>query len=80
MRGGKLNDTRFGMRMQGEGPYIDAVRLLFDQTERRLGLKAREMGGQNAINDERPVKTETTFRRPTKLTEPTEKGGQLRLF
>ncbi|MES1173319.1 MAG: PA0069 family radical SAM protein [Myxococcales bacterium] len=74
MRGGKLNDPRFGMRMQGEGPYIEAVRLLFDQTARRLGLKAREMGGQNGINDERPVKTETTFRRPT------DKGGQLRLF
>src|SRR3954469_2864904 len=73
MRGGKLNDPRFGSRMQGDGPYIDAVRLLFDQTARRLGLKAREMG-QNGINDERPVKTETTFRRPT------DHGGQLRLF
>jgi DNA repair photolyase len=74
MRGGKLNDPRFGMRMQGEGPYIDTVRLLFDQTARRLGLKAREMGGQNGINDERPAPTETTFRRPT------DRGGQLRLF
>ena len=74
MRGGKLNDPRFGSRMQGEGPYIEAVRLLFDQTARRLGLKAREMGGQNGINDERPAPLETTFRRPT------DKGGQLRLF
>ena len=74
MRGGKLNDPRFGSRMQGEGPYIDAVRLLFDQTARRLGLKAREMAAQNGINDERPVRGETTFRRPT------DKGGQLRLF
>src|SRR5450432_2457879 len=75
MRGGKLNDPRFGSRMQGEGPYIDAVRLLFDQTARRLGLKAREMAnGQTGINDERPAPTETTFRRPT------DKGGQLRLF
>ncbi len=74
MRGGKLNDPRFGTRMQGEGPYIDAVRLLFDQTARRLGLKAREMTGQNGINDERPAPHETTFRRPT------DKGGQLRLF
>jgi DNA repair photolyase len=69
MRGGKLNDPRFGSRMQGEGPYIDAVRLLFDQTARRLGLNTREM----RINDERPSQA-STFRRPT------DKGGQLRLF
>ena len=72
MRGGKLNDPRFGSRMQGEGPYIDTVRLLFDQTARRLGLKSREMG----LNDERPARagSESTFRRPT------DHGGQLRLF
>jgi DNA repair photolyase len=69
MRGGKLNDPRFGSRMQGEGPYIDAVRLLFDQTARRLGLGTREVG----MSDPRP-RPETTFRRPT------DKGGQLRLF
>jgi DNA repair photolyase len=69
MRGGKLNDPRFGSRMQGEGPYIDAVRLLFDQTARRLGLNTREMRS----NGERrsPV---STFRRPT------DRAGQLRLF
>src|SRR3954463_12372647 len=60
MRGGKLNDPRFGNRMQGEGPYIQAVRLLFDQTARRLGLASREMG----IREEHP-RPETTFRRPT---------------
>jgi DNA repair photolyase len=72
MRGGKLNDPNFGSRMQGEGPYIDAVRLLFEQTARRLGLGTREVG----INDERPRRAEgeTTFRRPT------DQGGQLRLF
>jgi len=69
MRGGKLNDPRFGKRMQGEGPYIEAVRLLFDQTARRLGLASREMG----IKEEHP-RPQTTFRRPT------DKGGQLRLF
>ena len=69
MRGGKLNDPRFGSRMQGEGPYIDAVRLLFNQTARRLGLGTREVG-----MSEDAAKRETTFRRPT------DKGGQLRLF
>ena len=69
MRGGKLNDPRFGSRMRGEGPYIDAVRLLFEQTARRLGLDTREMRS----DDERPSPA-STFRRPT------DKGGQLRLF
>ena len=69
MRGGKLNDPRFGSRMQGEGPYIEAVRLLFGQTARRLGLAAREVG----ITDQHP-RPESTFRRPT------DRGGQLRLF
>ena len=69
MRGGKLNDPRFGKRMQGDGPYIEAVRLLFDQTARRLGLGTREM---DLTKDQtRPT---TTFRRPT------DRGGQLRLF
>ena len=69
MRGGQLNDPRFGNRMRGEGPYIEAVRLLFDQTARRLGLGTREVG----MSEPRP-QAQTTFRRPT------DKGGQLRLF
>jgi DNA repair photolyase len=69
MRGGKLNDPRFGSRMRGEGPYIEAVQLLFDQTARRLGLgryDREEMSGA--------AKVSNTFRRPA------DKGGQLRLF
>jgi DNA repair photolyase len=69
MRGGQLNDPRFGSRMRGDGPYLDAVRLLFDQTARRLGLATREVG----VNADRVV-AETSFRRPT------DRGGQLRLF
>ncbi len=38
VRGGSLNDPRFGSRMQGEGIYADAVLTLFRQTCRRLGL------------------------------------------
>ncbi|MEO7035056.1 MAG: PA0069 family radical SAM protein [Polyangiaceae bacterium] len=76
MRGGKLNDPNFGSRMRGDGPYIEAVQLLFAQTARRLGLGTRAVGRDGAINDERPQgnETETAFRRPT------DKGGQLRLF
>ncbi|MEP7053390.1 MAG: PA0069 family radical SAM protein [Pseudomonadota bacterium] len=74
MRGGKLNDPNFGSRMQGDGPYIAAVQLLFAQTARRLGLGTREMG-TGAMNERADrAEVETTFRRPT------DKGGQLRLF
>ena len=67
MRGGKLNDPSFGGRMQGEGPYFEAVQLLFSQTARRLGLDTYE---RREYADGAP----STFRRPT------DKGGQLRLF
>jgi DNA repair photolyase len=72
MRGGELNDPRFGSRMKGEGPYLDVVRKLFDQTARRLGLGNREVG----IGAEGPAGAarSSTFRRPT------DPGGQLRLF
>jgi DNA repair photolyase len=55
MRGGKLNDSRFGARMQGSGRYIETVLELFDVTTRRLGMKRREME-----TEQRP----STFRRP----------------
>ncbi|HWZ89127.1 MAG TPA: PA0069 family radical SAM protein [Polyangiaceae bacterium] len=67
MRGGKLNDPNFGSRMQGEGPYFEAVQLLFSQTARRLGLDTYE-------RREYTDGVRSTFRRPT------DKGGQLRLF
>ena len=39
-RGGKMNDARFGSRMEGEGVYADSIHALFDQTVARLGLRA----------------------------------------
>jgi DNA repair photolyase len=54
-RGGKLNDSRFGVRGQGEGPYAEAIAALFEQTATRLGLRPREM-------PEEPARS--TFRRP----------------
>jgi hypothetical protein len=69
MRGGKLNDPNFGSRMRGEGPYFEAVQVLFTQTARRLGLATYE----RREYDEQ-AKVASTFRRPT------DKGGQLRLF
>ncbi len=69
MRDGELNDPRFGSRMRGEGPYFEAVQLLFTQTAKRLGL-----GSYDRREYDREAKERNTFRRPT------DKGGQLRLF
>ena len=41
MRGGRLNDGRFGARMRGEGVLVDQVRSLFHLTCRQLGLNQR---------------------------------------
>jgi DNA repair photolyase len=38
-RGGALNDSRFGVRGRGEGPYALAIRSLFVVTATRLGLR-----------------------------------------
>jgi DNA repair photolyase len=39
-RGGKMNDPRFGSRMDGEGVYADSIHALFEQTVARLGLRS----------------------------------------
>ena len=38
MRGGALNDSRFGRRMRGSGPFADQLEALHRVTARRLGL------------------------------------------
>jgi DNA repair photolyase len=40
-RGGKMNDSRFGVRRTGEGAYAEAIAALFAQTAQRLGLATR---------------------------------------
>ena len=40
MRGGKLNDSRFGSRMRGGGTYADAIAAAFDMFVKKLGLDA----------------------------------------
>jgi DNA repair photolyase len=37
MRGGKLNDPRFGSRQRGQGQYAEALRQAFTATHTRLG-------------------------------------------
>ena len=39
MRGGKLNDPRFGSRMRGEGFYAEQMHALFEVAQRRAGFK-----------------------------------------
>jgi DNA repair photolyase len=40
LRGGQLNDSRFGSRMRGDGAFAEQVRQLFDISRRRTGLDA----------------------------------------
>jgi DNA repair photolyase len=40
MRGGKLNDSRFGSRMRGRGAYADGIARSFELFRDRLGLNA----------------------------------------
>jgi DNA repair photolyase len=40
LRGGALNDPRFGCRMQASGAYWDSIRRLFETVATRLGLDA----------------------------------------
>jgi DNA repair photolyase len=39
LRGGRLNDPRFGHRMKGEGPYADLLAARFAAACRRVGLR-----------------------------------------
>jgi DNA repair photolyase len=43
LRGGRLNDSRFGARMQGEGPFADLLARLFASACRRAGLAGRSL-------------------------------------
>ncbi len=53
-RGGKLYDSRFGLRGRGEGEYAEMARTLFESAVRRLGM-----------NEGFPAEEENdTFRRP----------------
>jgi hypothetical protein len=95
MRGGKLNDPRFGFRMRGEGEYAEAIERLFTTTAKRLGLLRDErMEGTEREGDgereggkgerERQGKRERESAREADGEREGEgngeKGGQLRLF
>jgi DNA repair photolyase len=54
-RGGKLYDARFGVRGKGEGAYAEAIRSLFEQSAKALGLETRSVAGEGPSS---------TFQRP----------------
>lgn len=66
VRGGRLNDPRFGHRMRGEGPYARAIAGLFDGLKARTGF------------DERPPRAKPLD--PPSFRRPTGRGAQLSLF
>ncbi|MGH7563184.1 MAG: PA0069 family radical SAM protein [Gemmatimonadota bacterium] len=70
LRGGRLNDPRFGSRMRGEGPFAEQVRQVFEVSCRKAGL--------NRV----PVELSTAaFRRPASEAEiPESEGSQLPLL
>jgi len=53
IRGGKLNDPRFGSRMRGEGIFAEQISQMFRVARRRAGL-----------SDDGPELSTTAFRRP----------------
>ena len=65
-RGGKMYDTRWGVRQTGEGNYAEAIGALFETSAKRLGFVT-------ACASEVDETTANTFERPPK-------GGQMRLF
>jgi len=69
VRGGELNDPRFGSRMRGAGPLADPMADLFRVAARRFGLDGVA----------RPLST-ASFRRPAPPAEAGSTGPQLSLF
>jgi DNA repair photolyase len=67
VRGGRLNDSRFGSRMRGEGPIADLIRQVFYVSCR-----------QNGLNQSPWPVSAAAFRRPSPAIPPQEQ--QLQLF
>jgi len=69
LRGGRLNDPRFGSRMRGGGPFAEQVRQVFEVSCRKHGL--------NRV----PVELSTAaFQRPASGTSRIAEGPQLPLL
>lgn len=60
VRKGRLNDPRFGSRMQGEGLWADTFHQLFQVTKKKAGLAGR-MPSLSAVHFRRPGQQLTLF-------------------
>ncbi len=60
-RGGKLNDSRFGSRMEGVGPRWEAIETLFEVECRRLGLNRGLPAGARTSTFRRPAPRQKSF-------------------
>ena len=58
MRGGRLDDSRFGARFEGRGERWSVVQQVFDKTCKRLGLEG-DRNGDRSLGE-----GASTFRRP----------------
>ena len=59
-RGGKLNDSRFGVRMRGEGEWAETFNQLFKVARRKVGLD-RPLPEVSAAAFRRPGQQLTLF-------------------
>ncbi len=55
MRGGRLNDARFGARMRGTGRYWESIARLFAMWRRRCGLEGPVEGRAQPVRPEAPL-------------------------
>ncbi|HUU97829.1 MAG TPA: PA0069 family radical SAM protein [Phycisphaerae bacterium] len=53
MRGGELDDSRFGYRMTGGGAYWEGVLQLFEKTAARLGLSGDQCACKSRLESDR---------------------------
>jgi DNA repair photolyase len=61
IRGGRLNDPRFGSRMHGEGPIADLIEGLFQTACRKAGLTRRGPGLSTAAFRRPPSQQQMMF-------------------
>ena len=57
-RGGKLSDSRFGVRRRGEGQYADAIEQVFESCVKRLGFNQRDSHWERPATFQRPKRVE----------------------
>jgi DNA repair photolyase len=72
-RGGKLDDSRFGVRGRGEGAYAETIHALFASRARKLGFTPswNQVEMEATVAQREP--TVTPFERP-------DRSGQMKLF